>query len=164
MFEFTSSTFFWSSVNFVVLLFLVHRFALPAFFQMVDENESKRNQLLTELESKVKAADLLISDYTVKLAATEADAQRILSDARKEAEVFKAKVAKETQEEKQKLLAGVGHELDAERRKIVANIQECATDLIVLSTTKIIGKEFSIAQHEAAILEDLADFARQVSR
>jgi len=164
MFEFTSSTFFWSSVNFVILLFLVHRFALPAFFKMVDENESKRNHLLTELESKVNAADLLINEYKTKLAAVEAESQRILSDARKEAEAFKGKVAKETQNEKHALLAGVHQELDAERLKIVANIQERATDLIVLSTTKIIGKEFSIAQHESVIREDLADFERQVSR
>jgi F-type H+-transporting ATPase subunit b len=164
MFEFTSSTFFWSSVNFVILLFLVHRFALPAFFKMVDENESKRNELLTELESKVNDADLLIRDYRSKMAAAEEEAQRILSIARKEAESFKSQMAKEAHDDKQRLLAGVSQELDGERRKIVADIQERATDLIVLSTSKIIGKEFSVANHEAVIRESLADFEKQVSR
>ena len=164
MFEFTSSTFFWSSVNFVVLLFLVHRFALPAFFQMVDENESKRNQLLIDLESKVKLADALISDYTAKLAAAEQEAQRILADARHAAESLSATLEKEAHDKKQKLLAGVHQELDSERRKIVADIQASATELITLSTARIIGKEFSLSQHEAVIRESLADFERQVSR
>jgi F-type H+-transporting ATPase subunit b len=164
MFEFTSSTFFWSSVNFVILLLLVHRFALPAFFKMVDENESKRNQLLTELESKVSDADLLINEYRSKMATAEEEVQSILAVARKEAESFKSQMAKEAHDEKQRLLTGVHQELDSERRKIVADIQERATDLIVLSTTKIIGKEFSVSDHEAVIRESLADFERQVSR
>lgn len=164
MFEFTSSTFFWSSVNFVVLLFLVHRFALPAFFQMVDENESKRNQLLSELESKVQSADALISDYTAKLASAEEEAKRILADARHAAETLSATLEREAHDKKRKLLDGVHQELDSERRKIVADIQERATDLITLSTAMIIGKEFSVSQHESVIRENLADFERQVSR
>jgi F-type H+-transporting ATPase subunit b len=164
MFEFTSSTFFWSSVNFVVLLFFVHRFALPAFFKMVDENEAQRNALLIELESKVKAADTLLGEYTTKLASADEEAQRIIAEAKKSADLLSASLEKEAQDKKRKLLDGVHHELNAERQKIVANIQERATDLITLSTSKIIGKEFSIAQHEAVIRESLVDFERQVSR
>lgn len=164
MFEFTSSTFFWSSVNFLVLLFAVHKFALPAFFKMVDENESKRNQLLHELEAKVASADAMIAEYKAKLSAADEEAQRIVAGARKEADTLKAQVAKETYEEKQAVLSGVQQELDGERRKIVADIQSRAVDLLALSTAKIVGKEFSAAAHEAVIRENLVDFERQVSR
>lgn len=164
MFEFTSSTFFWSSVNFVILLFLVHRFALPAFFKMVDENEEKRNKLLTDLNAQLESVSEKTAAYDAKLAALQEESQRILGEAKKEAESLKTKSAEEAHAEKLRLLTGMQNELDAERRKIVSDIRDRAVDLVTGATSKIVGKTFSVAEHEAVIRESLSDFEKQVSR
>ena len=62
MFEFTSSIFFWSILNFFILLALVYKLALPSLFQMVEANAKKKQDLIDSLEAQQKESEKLLND------------------------------------------------------------------------------------------------------
>jgi F-type H+-transporting ATPase subunit b len=160
---FEMNTAVWTVANFVILLVLVHRFALPSFYKMVDESEDKRNTLLREIEQKAQESSRLIAEYREKLASAQKEASEIVSQAQKEAEELKRHEIQKLTDAKQKILSGVQGEISAEKSKAVEDVKAHAADLIVSATTKILKREVSEAQHMEIIRADLATFESLVN-
>ncbi len=158
MFEFTSSVFFWSIINFAVLLFLVNKFALPPFYQMLKDNEKRKQDLIDSLESQRKESQALLNDYKAKMAGIQEEARQILNAAKLEKEEIKKRELERLAQEKQTLLAGIRGEIEFEKKKLMDDLKENAVDLVVSATRKIIAKEFSKADHEQLIRENIREF------
>jgi F-type H+-transporting ATPase subunit b len=157
---FEANTAIWTVINFVILLGLVHRFALPSFYKMVDDSEDKRNSLLLELEAKVKESDRLISEYNEKIASADKAAVEILAKAQKEAEELKRQEMQELVRQKQQILSGVQGEITSEKNRAIDDVRSHAADLIVSATAKILKREVSDAAHMEIIQSDIAQFER----
>ena len=155
---FETNTAIWTVVNFVILLVLVHRFALPSFYKMVDESENKRNALLIELEEKIKESDRLIAEYREKVSTAEKSATEIVSKAQKEAEELKRQEIQKLTQEKQSILSGVQGEIASEKMKAIEDVKAHAAGLIVSATTKILKREVADAGHMDIIRADIAEF------
>lgn len=155
---FEANTAIWTVVNFVVLLGLVHRFALPSFYKMVDESEDKRNSLVLELEEKVKESERLIAEYRDKISTAEKTALEIVSTAEKEAEELRRQEMQKLVKEKQQILSGVQGEISSEKSKAIEDVKSHAADLIVSATAKILKREVSAASHMDIIQSDIAQF------
>jgi len=158
MFEFTSSLFFWTLINFVILLFLVNKFALPAFYNMVEESANKKAQAMNELESNRKNAALLMAEYEEKLSKIKDEASEILSQARREKEEMKKNELARLLQEKQDILSGIREELRHEKKRFIQDMKENAADLIVTTTGKLLRKELSATAHEELIRQNIEEF------
>lgn len=159
---FEMNTAIWTVVNFVILLALVHKFALPSFYKMVDESEDKRNALVIELEKKVSQSDQLIAEYTEKLASAKKEAAEIIASAQREAEELKRQEMQKLTHEKHRILSGVQGEISSEKQKAIDDVRSNAADLIVLATGKILKREITESAHSDIIANDLAEFERLV--
>ncbi len=155
---FEANTAIWTVINFVILLVLVHRFALPSFYKMVDESEDKRNALLIELDQKIQESDRLIAEYREKVASAEKSATDIVAKAQKEAEELRRQEVQKLIQEKQQILSGVQGEISSERMKAIDDVKAHAADLIVSATTKILKREVADAGHMDIIRADIAEF------
>lgn len=158
MFEFTSSLFFWTLLNFIILLVLLNKFALPAFYAMVEESAAKKEAAIRELEKNRKDAALLMAEYQEKLAKIKSEADEILAQARREKDEIKKQEISKLLAEKQQILSGIRGELAHEKKLFVEEMKEHAANLVVITTKKLIQKELSTADHEAMILENVRDF------
>ncbi len=162
MFEFTSSLFFWTLINFLILLFLISKFALPAFFKMVEESENAKQQAMDELEHNRLESRRLLSDYQGKLAQIQDEIRQIKSQAVSEAEEFKKKEFAKITDQKEALLAGIKGEVESEKQKFIEDMKLHAANLIVSTTKKVIHKEVLREDHEALILQNIADFEKLI--
>ncbi|NDC83438.1 ATP synthase F0 subunit B [bacterium] len=160
--SFESGTAIWTVINFLILLVLVHRFALPSFYKMVDDSEARRNALLTDLESKVGESDRLIAEYRDKISAAELSAAEIISSAQKEAEELRRQQIQSLTEEKQRILSGVQAEILSEKKRAVDDVRVNAAGLIVSATSKILKREVAESNHMDLIRSDLAEFESAV--
>ncbi len=159
---FEMNTAIWTVVNFVILLALVHKFALPSFYKMVDESEDKRNALTIELEQKVAQSDLLVAEYTEKLASAKKEASEIVSAAQKEAEELKRQEMQKLTDEKHRILSGVQGEISSERQRAIDDVRSNAAGLIVSATGKILKREISESAHLDIISQDIVEFEKLV--
>jgi len=157
------STVAWTTVNFLIVLGLLHRFALPSLYQLIDENEKKRDQLVADLEKKTAEADRLLALYTDKMNKAEADARQLIESATKEAEELSRAEKKRMAEEKQAALSGFAVEMNQERQQLVATIKDNAADLIVAATKAVIHTELSVEAHQKLIDERIVQFEKLVT-
>jgi len=158
-----SSTVVWTTINFIVLLGVLHRFALPSLYRMIEDNEQKRDQLLSELEFKTAEANRLRDEYTKKMAVANEEAKRIVDQATKEAEELSRSEAKRIAEQKQSALTGLTVELAQERQQLIQTIKGEAADLIVTAAQKVIQVELTPDTHRELINQSIARFETVVT-
>ncbi len=158
-----SSTVVWTTINFIVLLGVLHRFALPSLYRMIEDNEQKRDKLLSELEFKTAEANRLCDEYTKKMAVANEEAKRIVDQATKEAEELSRSEAKRIAEQKQSALTGLTVELAQERQQLIQTIKGEAADLIVTAAQKVIQVELTPDTHRELINQSIARFETVVT-
>ena len=163
MFEFSTNVFAWTLINFIVLLFIVHKFALPSFLKMVDESEKNKEKLLADIKANNEESTRLLAEYKSKLALVEDEVKRILHQANQDGEKIRKSQMEEALKEKNALLKDLKTDLASERTQVLADIREHAADLIVAATTKIIGKEVSKDAHYELIKDDVKEFEKIVN-
>ena len=157
MFEFTSSIFFWTLINFVVLLFLIHKYALPPFYRILEEREQKRLSLMDELEKNTTHSKQIMDEYQQKLTAIEDEAKSIIKEAHAEKETIKKEVFASALIEKQKILTSIKDELEIEKKQFIEEMKISASDLVIECTEKIMQKELNAADHMNLIQKNISE-------
>jgi len=158
MFEFSSPQFFWSLINFVLLVAFLYKVALPPLFKMVEDAESKRNQELKDLEINNSQLKILIADYQEKLSKINDEARQILDNARKEREELKRTEVEKIHAEKQQILQGIRDEIQFEKKKVVADLKEHSAELVAQTAAKLFKVKASKEDQFKIVEENLKEF------
>jgi F-type H+-transporting ATPase subunit b len=164
MFEFSSSLFFWTLLNFLVLLIVVHKVALPAFLKMAQESEDKKAEALREIETANSEAKLLLATYKEKLANVEEEARQILSQAQKERDALRKAEMEKMLQEKHDLLQGIRNEVEVEKKKFISDVKSETVELILSTAKTLIGRELKSDDHQAIIEKNIQEFNALVKR
>ena len=164
MFEFNSSLFFWTLINFLILLFLVHKLALPAFLKMAQESEERKATALREIEEANREAQKVLAAYKEKMAHAEEEVRKILSQAEKERDAIKKSEMEKMLKEKHDLLQGIRNEIDVEKRKFISDVKSESVNLIMSAAKALIGRDLNATDHEAIIEKNIQEFDALVKR
>ena len=164
MFEFNSSLFFWTLVNFLILLVLVHKFALPALLKMARESEEKREAALRQIEENNRESQKILEEYRERMKNAEAEVRQILAQAQKEREEIKKTETEKMLKEKHDLLQGIRNEIDVEKRRFVAAIKAESVELILSAAKTLIQRELKAQDHEQIIEKNIQEFDALVER
>ncbi len=155
MFQFASGTFFWTIINFLIILFVIYKFALPPLFKLLDERENKRLEILAEMEKNKNESEKIFLEYQNKLTGIKEEAKQILRSAKVEKEQIKKTTFDEAVKEKQKILTSIKEELNIEKKRFIEDMRFKATDLVIQCTENIIKKELNPNDHEKIISEKI---------
>lgn len=164
MFEFSSSLFFWTLINFLILLFLVHKLALPSFLKMVEESEARKEAALLEIEKNHRESQQILEEYKSKLSQVQNEAKEILALANKEREQLMKSEKEKMLEEKNVLLSGIRNELDVEKKRFLSDLKVESVNLILATAKKLIGRELNQSEHEQLIAEDIEALDAMIKR
>lgn len=162
MLEFTSSIFFWTLVNFIILLFLIHKFALPPFYRLLEDREKKRLDLVAALEKNTQESKNTLDSYHEKLSHIQEEAREILKSAQQEKEQIKKEVFAQALTEKQKILTSIQDELQIEKKRFFEEMKDQAADLIITCSQKIIQKELKPKDHYQIIQQNVDDLEKLI--
>ncbi len=143
-------------VNFLVLLYLLKRFAYAPMLKFLDDREERINAGLVNAEAA-----------TEKLKETEAEQKRILAEAQREARSIleEASVAakkrdgetiEKTKQEVAKILAASEISIKAEKEKMLREAKEELALLVVAATEKVLTKKVSATEDKELIEKSLA--------
>ncbi len=163
MFEFTSSLFFWTLINFVVLLFVLNKFVLPSFYKMVEESAHKKQSAIDELNRSRDESVRVLAEYQGKLAKVQDEVREILAEAKREKEEIKKNELAKLLSEKQEILTGIKEELKNERRLFAEEMKAEAANLIVATSRKLLQRELQSVDHEQIIRENIHDFETKMN-
>lgn len=146
-------------IAFGVVAFVMWKFAVPAFNELL---ENRQNAIKGELEEAEKAkseAAALLEDYKAQLKGARDDASQIVDDARQSAEGLKADIVSKANAEADDILTKARSEADAERGRALEEARSEVASLSLDLAEKVVGSLDREAQ-QALVDSYLADLDR----
>ena len=129
--------------GFIVLLWLLKKFAWSHILNMLDERRNKIASEFQAIEESKKALSILKSEYESKLSEIETYTQTRLREGIKEGEKIAKEIIDKAREEAIKLLKEKEQEIRKEREKALRDLESRIIDLSVTIASKVIGKTLS---------------------
>ena len=131
---------FWTLIIFVVLLFILARFAFKPLTAAVEAREQRLEAAIKEAEENRQKASQLLADQTKALDAARAEAQRVIAEGRVTGEKLRNEMLEQTKHQQHELLERARVEIDNERKRAIADLRREAVELAVAGASKVIER------------------------
>jgi F-type H+-transporting ATPase subunit b len=151
-FEVNFGLFFWTWVVFIILFFVLKRFAWPAILKATEERERKIAHQLAEAERLNAEAQALLEEQRKLLAGARQDAHQLLQDAKAASEKERELALARTRQEQEQVLERARKEVQAERDRAIAGLRREAVDLSLAAASRLIGERLT-AQADRKLVE-----------
>jgi F-type H+-transporting ATPase subunit b len=131
---------FWTLIIFVVLLFVLARFAFKPLTAAVEAREKALEEAITSAKRDRDEAARLLAEQQKALEATRADAQRVVAEGRTTAEKLRNEMLEQTKQQQHELLERARVEIDNERKRAIADLRREAVDLALAGASKVVER------------------------
>jgi F-type H+-transporting ATPase subunit b len=129
----------WGAVAFAILLFLMYRTVFPQVTKLYQERRSNIEGKLEEAESERDEAEQLLQRYRERLAAAEDETQRILEEARANAERIRRDLLAKADADAERRLERATETIRAERDQAIRQLRGEVGTLAVELATRVVG-------------------------
>ena len=128
-------------VNFLVLLFVLWKFAYGPILAMLEKRQKKIEKGLADADEAHKK--LVESEERQKeiLKNARVEAKDIVEKAREQAEKAKSEIAAESKVQAEKIIISAKSEIEQEKQKTIAEIKSEIGGLVAAATEKIVGEK-----------------------
>lgn len=146
---------FWTVLIFLILVFLLYKFAWGPILGMVNKRTKSIEDALNAAEiARKEMADLKAeNDQVLKEARIERD--KILNEARELKEKIIAESQEKAKAESQKIIDQALALIETEKRAAVNELKNQVATLSVEIAEKVLGKELADKQSQSALIDDL---------
>jgi F-type H+-transporting ATPase subunit b len=128
-------------VNFLVLLFVLWKFAYGPILAMLEKRQKKIEKGLADAEEAGKKLSESEERQKEILRHARAEAKDIVEKSREQAEKSKSEIALEAKLQSEKIIAGAKSEIEQEKQKTITEIKSEIGELVVAATEKIVGEK-----------------------
>lgn len=130
-------------LNFLVLVFVLAKFAYKPLLGIMEE---RRNKIASDLEAADKAkadAEAVRAEYAAKLADARQEAQAIIDNARKTAQAAHDKIMADTKTEQEQYVAAQKELIATEKKKAMDEVRAQVISLSMIAAGKIVEKKLT---------------------
>ena len=143
-------------LNFLVLVFVLAKFAYKPLLNIMEE---RKNKIASDLEAADKAkadAEAVKSEYAAKLADARQEAQAIIDNARKTAQAAHDKIMADTKAEQEQLIAAAKETIALEKQKSLDDIRAQVINLSMIAAGKIVEQKLG-SEEDKKIAGEIVD-------
>jgi F-type H+-transporting ATPase subunit b len=130
----------WGAVAFIVVFFVLNKFAFPALRKQVEAREQQIQKDLEEAESAKQDAQRNLDDYKKQLADARGEANRIIEEARQQAEQVRKDLVAKAEAEAKQITTRAAEQLEAERGRTIQELQSTVSELSIQLAEKIVNR------------------------
>lgn len=152
--------FFWQTIVFLVLLFLMAKFAWKPILSSVKNREQSINDALASAENARKEMQNLQSDNEQLLKEARAEGDAILREARELKEKVIADASDEAKVKADKIVADAKRSIELEKQSAMAELKNHVAELSVEIAEKIVRKELSGKNEQHQMIEKMIGDAK----
>lgn len=160
--EVFQSLMFWSWVSFLILFFLLKRYAFPPILEALEEREQKIRTEIGDAEKLKQEAQGIKADLEKKLKSAHERANTIVQMATDESKKIQEKAIQETQAKVRQMQDDAEQEIQITRNKLLNEIRGFAAALTIASTEKILKKTLDAADQERLVDESIEEVLREM--
>jgi F-type H+-transporting ATPase subunit b len=152
----------WTIVCFLVVLFVLKRYAFGPVQQLIDKRRERIQAALDEADHARAEARELLEEHRKLIGQAKSESEEILSEARRIADAQRERVKAETEEDRQRRLEETRRQIEQATQQALGQIRDEVGKLSLLAAEKITRKSLTGPDQQRLIDEALAeiDFAR----
>ncbi len=147
-FESNVANFFWGVAAFIVFVMIFYRLAVKHILAAIDAREAKISQQMKEAEDAYVRAKRVQADVDAKFAAAETKISAMMTEARKDAESFKADLVDKGKTEIEAGRQRSLRDIDAARHAAVITLRQEIAVVATQVAEKIVREKIDAAKHE----------------
>ncbi|MGA8854018.1 MAG: F0F1 ATP synthase subunit B [Christiangramia sp.] len=152
--------FFWQTIVFLVLLFLMAKFAWKPILNSVRNRENSINDALASAENARKEMQNLKSDNEQLMKEARAERDAILREARELKEKVITDASDEAKVKADKIVADAKRSIELEKQSAMAELRNQVAELSVEIAEKIVRKELSGKNEQHQMIEKMLGDAK----
>jgi F-type H+-transporting ATPase subunit b len=142
---------FWTLVIFVVLLFILSKFAFGPLTKAVADRERALQDAIDKANADREAAARLLQEHQLKIEAARDEAQKFIAEGRAVAEKMRADMIEQTRKEQQDILERARRDIDAEKERAIAQLRREAVDLALAGASKVVEQNLESAKNRQIV-------------
>ena len=131
---------FWTLLIFVVLLFVLTKFAFGPITAAVEARERALEEAIAGAKRDREEAARLLAEHKAQIEGARNEAQRLIGEARAAGERVKATMLEETRAQQAELLERARRDIAHERDRAIADLRREAVDLALAGASKVIER------------------------
>ena len=147
---------FWTLIIFVVLAFILSKFAFGPITASVEARERALEETINAAKRDREEAARLLAEHRAALDASRGEAQKLIADARLAAERVRADLVEQAHAEQASMLARARQEIETEKARAITELRKEAVDLAILGAGKVIDKNLDQASNRQLVESFLA--------
>jgi F-type H+-transporting ATPase subunit b len=147
-------------IAFAIVFFFIWRFAGPGINRMLEQRQAAISGQIEDAEKAKTEAESLLADYRGQLNEAKADANKIIEQAREQAEQMRVDIVAKAESEADQIRAKAREEAAGEKARALAEAKTQVGDISVDLASKIVGESLDENAHRALIDRYLADLEK----
>jgi F-type H+-transporting ATPase subunit b len=154
---------FWTLVTFLVLLFLLSKFAWGPIIKAMNAREDGIRNDLDNAKKEREDARRILEDQRALLDQTRRERADAVEAGRRDAERLKAEILEEARKQREQLMKQAERQIDAGLRQARAELKGEAADLAIQAASRLMGKNLDDATQRRLVEDYLAELERMGS-
>jgi F-type H+-transporting ATPase subunit b len=146
----------WTLIIFVVLAFVLTKFAFGPITRSVEAREQALEQAINAAKRDREEAATLLAEQRAALDEARSDAQRIIVDARATAERVRAELVEQAHTEQTNILSRARQEIEIEKGRAIAQLRREAVELAIAGASRVIDRTLDQAANRQLVESFLA--------
>lgn len=151
-----SGLMFWTLVIFVILLFVLSKFAFGPLTAAVAAREKALEDAIEGAKRDREAAARLLDEQRAKIEEARTEAQRYIAEGRAAGEKLRADMVEHTRRDQQEMIERARREIETEKTRAIAELRREAVDLAIAGASKVIEKNLDEASNRRLVESFLA--------
>ena len=154
---------FWTVVTFVILLFLLKRFAWSPILAAMNSREEGIQSDLDRARREREEAQRILEEHRTLLTQARKERADAVEAGRRDAERVKAEMLEEARKQRDSLVLQAEGQIAASVRQARLELKGVAADLAIQAAGKLLGKNLDDAGQKRLVEEYIADLERMGS-
>ena len=147
----------WTVICFLVVLFVLKRYAFGPIQQMIDTRRERIQQAIAEADNARDEARKLLEEHRKLIGQAKSESEEILVEARRLADAQRDRVKQETEDDRQRRLEETRRQIEQATAQALGEIRDEVGKLSLLAAEKITRKSLTGADQQRLIDEALAE-------
>jgi F-type H+-transporting ATPase subunit b len=154
----------WSLATFLVVLFVLGKFAWKPILSALQKREDFIRESLASAKRDREESERKLKEYTDKVIAARAEATAIVGEGRRDAEALKRQIEEDAKGEAKAILDRARREIQIATDTAVKELYSLSAKLATDVAAKIIRKELNPREHERLIEESIEELEAAAAR
>jgi len=134
--------------NFIVLLFILKKFLYKPIVDIIEKRRTDIEESAKKVEEIKKQSQESEEKVNIMLQEAREKAHDIIVRAEKQAAETKKNAQEEARKQAEEMLAHAKKSIEAEKEALMKSVQKDIVRLVVLASTKVLGRELANSQEE----------------